>query len=39
MNKNQFDALMSYSKKFNLQKCQVTYVIGLWMNSNEPNKK
>lgn len=39
MNKSQFDALMSYSKKFNLQKHPVTYVIGLWMSSYEPNKK
>ena len=39
MNKAQFNAFISYSEKFNLQKHPVTYVIGLWMNSYEPNKK
>ena len=32
MNKSQFDALMSYSKKFNLGHLPLTLVLGLWLS-------
>ena len=33
MNKNQFEALMAYSTKFNLGHLPLTLVIGLWLSN------
>lgn len=42
MNKTQFDALMSYSKRFNLGHLPLTLVLGLWLSGydfHETSKK
>lgn len=42
MNKTQFDALMSYSKRFNLGHLPVNLVLGLWLSGydfHETSKK